>query len=1487
MERVRLGTTTGCEFRLNPESFFTDIELELEKSKNAWGISCSDELYISKGDMRKLLSAELNHGDVLSVRYTASGDEAFELRYMIDFEAEIPDYNWKISLQNINVLSIGDNPASDIIIKKKIENDSRLLLSNVNGQIWIEENSSQYGVYLNGKRITGKEQLHDCDFFSIGGTTFYYKKQELYFDQKYAQAADLEVCAIEPRKNSFHYPLFNRNTRIKEKLPQEKITVLDPPEAPVKPQDNIIMNLLPAIAMLIITVVVRGFMSSTSSTFVIFSVCSMGMGILTTIFGFVNGKRKYVKDCQKRVDDYGRYIEQKKEQISTMRQKELSILNNTYYDPARELQVVNDFEMQLFDREPEDEDFLCCYLGSGKVKSRQEIDFKKQEKFETSDELAKIPEQIHDMFQYIDHAPVTVNIKDANAVGVIGTSETNDAFFRNMVLDIAIRHYYENVRMYALIDQNEKKYAWLKLLPHFQNEEKDRNIVYDVESKNNVFENLYKELSRREENDIKKEHIVIFVMHEWGIKNHPLSQFIDKASKLNATFIFFETADENIPLNCSRIIKLDDDAHGKVLLAEDSTSYQQFEYMPFSDEEAQMITRKMAPIYCETVSLENSLRKNISLFELLHIYSTSDLDLQERWNVSRVYDSMAAPLGVNAKNEIVYLNLHEKAHGPHGLVAGTTGSGKSEILQTFILSAATLFHPYEISFMIIDFKGGGMVNQFKELPHLIGAITNIDGREIERSLKSIKAELLKRQTLFAEANVNHIDKYIRLYKEGKVKTALPHLVIIVDEFAELKAEQPEFMKELISAARIGRSLGVHLILATQKPSGQVNEQIWSNSKFKLCLKVQTKEDSKEVLKSPLAAEIREPGRAYLQVGNNEIFELFQSAYSGGSASIDDSGSQRGYKLQTIDMAGRRNVIFEKRVRKSAERSETELEALVRYIAKYCTDSGIEKLPGICMPPLEEKIIFEQMKEPATGVGTNVALGIYDDPDNQIQGQYCYDCMEDNMLIIGAAQTGKTTLLQTFIRAIAEQYSPEDVSIYIMDFASKALAVLSELNHIGGVVTVSEDERMKHLIRMLLKEMTKRKNLFAQMGITSYHSYREAGYRDLPHYIIIIDNFGALKELYSEYEDEVLHMLREGISVGITFIVTALQTSVLGYRYMSNFGNRIALNCNEKSEYGNIFDRCRMEPRNVSGRSLISMNKLVYECQLYLPFEGDKEIERVSKIKDFVEECNRKYRGIKAREIPEVPEMLTGLYVAEHWEADVKNSYEVCVGMDYEKVEFVTLDISRIGMLSVTGKAKSGKTNFVMCMLHEMQKRVFSAPTKVYIFDDYERQLLAAKDMGIVEKYMLGIEDLDTIMTTLESELLQRQEKAKEQGLEALKKEPLFMLIIRNAEIMTNNVSKATAELFKRLVKSGKQLKLCVILADIENQSIGFSSGEIAKYAKEVRNIMLFDDLANMKLTEVNAAQQRVFKKPIELGDGYYIEENGIRKLKTVLAEGEM
>lgn len=218
------------------------------------------------------------------------------------------------------------------------------------------------------------------------------------------------------------------------------------------------------------------------------------------------------------------------------------------------------------------------------------------------------------------------------------------------------------------------------------------------------------------------------------------------------------------------------------------------------------------------------------------------------------------------------------------MIAGGTGSGKSEFIISYILSMAINYSPDEVAFILIDYKGGGLADAFVDkkkgiyLPHVVGTITNLDGASINRSLLSINSELKRRQTVFknaksaTEEGTMDIYDYQKLYRLGKVSEPMPHLFIISDEFAELKKQQPEFMDELISTARIGRSLGVHLILATQKPSGVVNDQIWSNTKFRVCLKVASKSDSQEMLKRPEAAEIKNTGRFYLQVGYNDFLQ---------------------------------------------------------------------------------------------------------------------------------------------------------------------------------------------------------------------------------------------------------------------------------------------------------------------------------------------------------------------------------------------------------------------------------------------------------------------------------------------------------------------------------------------------------------------------------------------------------------------------------------
>ena len=1035
-------------------------------------------------------------------------------------------------------------------------------------------------------------------------------------------------------------------------------------------------------------------------------------------------------------------------------------------------------------------------------------------------------------------------------------------------------------------DEDVDKYHWLRMLPHLKNETLDmRSIACDDSSKNTLFEFLFKELNRRTTEKMKYPHVVIFVMADRGIKRHPLSRYIESAKDIGVTFIFFEKDKCYLPKECEAIINVSGN-EGIITFANDGEKPQKFTFNEIAETVAHHIVRKLAPVYCEEVTLEGSLTKNITLYELLNIYDAEDIDLQSNWETSEIYKSMAAPLGVKAKNQVVSLDLNEKHHGPHGLVAGTTGSGKSEILQSYILSMATLFHPYEVGFVIIDFKGGGMVNQFKNLPHLIGAITNIDGREINRSLLSIKAELRKRQALFAQYDVNHIDAYIKKFKAGETKTPLPHLILIVDEFAELKMDQPEFMKELISAARIGRSLGVHLILATQKPSGVVDAQIWSNSKFKLCLKVQNKEDSNEVLKTPLAAEIKEPGRAYLQVGNNEIFELFQSAYSGAPASVSDENDLKKFAISEVSMSGKKKIVFTQKPKKSKDEQETQLKALVNYINDFCATNNIEKLPGICLPPLPDLIKYDGLEFDRTNELT-LPLGIYDDPNNQLQSNFSVNLSNGHVVIVGSSQSGKTSMLQLFLRDIAEKYTPSEVQVYILDFASKALNVFSSLNHVGGVVLPSEDEKLKNLIRMLKKEIAQRKDTFAQLGITSYNSYIEAGYNDKPQIVLMIDNFVALRELYGEYDDEFLYLCREGASLGITIVITALQTNPIGYKYLSNFVSRYCLFCNDSGEYSNMFDRCKMEPKHVAGRGLMVYDKEIFEFQSFSAFDGEKEIEKVASIKEFISNVNDKFGDETARKIPEIPNILTPQYVVENVIEPGQRfkPYNVPISMDYENVELQVLDLIKIGAFSIIGREKSGKTNILRVIMNTLQNRVISEPAEVYIYDNYERQLSEFEDFGVVTHYTTDISEIENRLDDVQKILEERRELVSQNGIDSLNDAPLLFFIVKNDGFFNGGVSKQAAEAFKNIVKMSKMLKVCFAFEDVENIAIGFGASDIMKFIKENKNVFFMDDLANIKFMDVSVTVARQFKKPIEAGDGYWITDKGIQKVKTMFAEG--
>lgn len=1504
---LKIGTLQECDVRLKRELFSVPVCVTLRMEENEWRISCSDGLRIDSKDIKGSKETAVRHGDILEI-YGAGADAfLFKMSFSYDFTVSAMNIDTIIDIRKFNSLVIGNVPQAQIRLNSKYVGSEYITLTRRQGGVLIlDAVHAPASATQNGIRVLGQSQVGEYDFIGLADYSFYFKNQVLYTAGRSDMNISVPSQPLRDETAAFEYPRLNRSPRMLYHFDRKPIEILNPPEKPVRPHDNLVMQMLPALLMMAVMVVTRsgliGGMGTGNLSFVIYSAATMAVGVLMSVVSFVHSRRQYKANIEVWKSDYTSYISSKRKEIEKEQERERAALTDTY--PATETirDFVKIFSGRLYERSSKDGDFLHVRAGLGAVPALRPVTCQQEEHIKAENELMAIPRQLCSEYALINNVPVMLHLCESGTIGVIGTPEEQYNFLKNMLLDICVLHSSEEVQVILLLPYNEQsKYDWVKWLPHVKESCGGmRGIVCDDESRDNVFEYLYALMTARENGmsvearTVPLPYVVVFSLEEYGIKTHPLSKYAEESVKYGVSFVFFKEYKESLPQYCFEIVELTADG-GVLRLRDDKDFMRTFRREAVSDGSIRFVAEHLALVYTEKIALSSRLTSNITLFELLNIISPEDLNLIERWNQAMVQKSLAVPLGVDVKGMQVFLDLHEKAHGPHGLVAGTTGSGKSEIMQSYILSAAVSFHPYEVALVLIDFKGGGMANQFEKLPHLIGKITDIDSHEINRSLQSIHAELEKRKRLFAKHQVNHIDQYLAKFRAGIARIPLPHLILIVDEFAELKAEQPEFMKELISAARVGRSLGIHLILATQKPAGQVNEQIWSNSRFKLCLKVATKEDSNEVLRSPLASEIREPGRAYLQVGNNEVFTLFQSAYSGASAISDKNGNMREFSISEVSFTGKRTVIYEHRAEHASDGSKvTQLRAMIEYISRYCEEAGIARLPSICMPPLPEVVDYIPGTQHLSAT-VEVPIGIYDDPANQVQPVVSLKLSEGNIIIIGSAQTGKTSLLQTILRGIAGQYSPRQVSVYILDFASKVLKVCENINHVGGVLTDADDEKIKNFFKMMDEEIAARKEKFSGMGVGSYGAYLEQNpVPDMPQIVVMIDNLLEFRETFQEYEEVMLNICREGLALGVTVIATAKQTTGISYKYLNNFAVRLAFNCTERSEYNNIFDRCQIYPPNLPGRGLVSIEKTLYEYQAYLPFDGitgkDEEAEkrsegrRMEQVREFIASMTLCHGTVRARAVPSIPPVLTG----EYWEMSnhIFANYVVPVGLTYSEIEPVTVDLAHVGAMGIYGREGFGKSNLLRIILTYLQQHIFDFPCEAYLIDGYDRQLAEYGTFGFVEQITVDCADFETIVQQFGDAAQKRMDILQMEG--NLDEEPLLLCVVQNSQIFAPNIVTAQAcSQFKKLVSNAKMLKVCFIFSNVDNNG-DYSPPEIMKIVREFTQFFLLDDLSGVKLFGVNkftGNDLKPYKKSISIGEGYWYDaRNGLEKIKLVKCE---
>ena len=562
-----------------------------------------------------------------------------------------------------------------------------------------------------------------------------------------------------------------------------------------------------------------------------------------------------------------------------------------------------------------------------------------------------------------------------------------------------------------------------------------------------------------------------------------------------------------------------------------------------------------------------------------------------------------------------------------------------------------------------------MARSFETLPHTVGLITNLDGSAIKRSLVSIESELKRRQAIFAQASkkvgVSNIDiyKYQKLYREGTVTEPLQHLFIISDEFAELKTQQPEFMTQLVSAARIGRSLGVHLILATQKPSGVVDDQIWSNSKFRVCLKVQERADSMDMLKRPDAAELTDTGRFYLQVGYNELFELGQSAWSGAPYYPSDRVvKEKDHSVVVIDTNGHtiKQVKMDKK-RALFQNAKKQLDVITEYLRSIAEDEGI-KIKPLWLDPIPALILLDEVKQKYKTTTEkfvlNPVIGEYDDPAHQRQCVLRLPLSkEGNTVIYGVAGSGKTTFLNGMIYSLITEHTPEEVNLYVLDFASETLRAFAKAPHVGDVILSYEAEKVSNLFKMLQSEVEKRKKLFADYG-GDYVSYLKSSGKTLPSIVVAINNFAAFTEAYEEKEEAVSYLSREGTKYGVYFVLTALGTGAVRFRLLQNFKQLLVLQLNDETDYSSVVGKTDgLFPSKYKGRGLIKRDEL-YEFQLASLTENDAPFAFIQETcKGLVE----KWEGETARKIPILPDKVNIEFLRNY--VDTNKRLNIPVGVE--------------------------------------------------------------------------------------------------------------------------------------------------------------------------------------------------------------------------------
>ncbi|TSB44902.1 type VII secretion protein EssC [Alkalicoccobacillus porphyridii] len=1323
-------------------------------------------------------------------------------------------------------------------------------------------------LYLNGKRLETATVIEEGDLLFSPYLTFSFLEADmLQVVSHHPYQTSLKKAELPASEMKRKYPEYRRTPRMLYDLPNDKVSFSFPSQESEDNSRSLWLIIAPPLVMLL----VMGFVALVipRGLYIMISLAMFMTTLVTSTVTYFKekSKRKQREETRQRV--YTRYLKEKREELQQYAEKQKEVLEYHYPTYEQLKYLTKHMSGRIWEKSLESEDFLRFRIGNADIEPSYSIstsssDFSNRD----IDELLERSRELTDAYDTIKRAPIDVNFA-AGMIGLTGKQSILRREIKQILGQLAFFHSYHDVRFISVFHEEEyEHWDWLKWLPHFQVPNSyAKGFIYNEQTRDQLLTIIYEMVRERDLHEDKNArfvpHLVFVVSNTSLISEHPIMEYLErKDHSIGISVLFASEVQENLSENVHTLIKYINDHEGEIVIEEGKAVHQSFYLDRYSEHGNEEFSRLLYSLNHQ-VGMSHSIPDMVGFMDLLGAESVKELNVAEKWATNQSAKSLAVPIGLKGPDDQVFLNLHEKAHGPHGLLAGTTGSGKSEFLQTFILSLSVHFHPHEVAFLLIDYKGGGMALPFKDMPHLLGTITNIsESRNFsERALASIKSELKRRQSLFDKHEVNHINGYTDLYKSGVALEPLPHLFIISDEFAELKNEEPDFIKELVSAARIGRSLGVHLILATQKPGGIIDDQIWSNSRFKVALKVQDANDSKEILKNPDAAGITVTGRGYLKVGNNEVYELFQSAWSGAPyqkqtyegeeeiAIVTDMGLIQVSDVTTQDTT-------------SATETKTEIEAVVEEIIQVQNKLSIEKAASPWLPPLGDHLT---MNEPTISEN-HFVIGLKDEPEKQLQEPLTYEWIQDgNIGIFGAAGYGKSMTLLRFLLGFAKVYAPNEAQFYLFDFGNGSLLPLKQLPHTGDYFKYDDERKLEKFLEFLKKEMERRKQLFTEYEANNIQMFNQLSKEKMPVIYLAIDNFDLIREEFQDLEPHFTQFARDGQALGIFIMLTASRNSAVRQPLMNTLKMKIVHYLLDKHEVLSIVGRSKYEIEQVPGRALVLKDQ-AYLTQMYLPVEGEDDLQLFDNMKKLIEQLKEKYQGIpQPVAIAMLPSRLDYEMFLQYQKAETSPEM-LAVGLDENTVKPVHIDLKQSHLL-VFGQSKKGKTNVIKVLIEEILRK---QDKEIALFDGMDRSLSSyVKRDGI--QYIDTKEDIMSWCERTEEILKQREETyiaAIREGDVDQSFTPTYLVIDSMARFMQVSDNKIH-DLVASFIKKYSHLGFSIIVGGNANE---FTKGfdPLTNELKLIRQAVIL-----MKKQEQTLFSLSYTRKEPEIQPGFgYVVVNG-------------